>query len=91
MMKELGIETPIELYNDNSGCIQLSRNGGFHKRTKHIDLKYQFLKDLVRSGRINLRHCSTAVMIADILTKGLNSERTHRLCESMGLIPDQPE
>lgn len=88
LLQEIGAFTQIELYNDNSGCLQLTHNGGFHRRTKHIDLKHQFLKDLVQSGRVKLKYCNTTVMIADILTKGLSAERTRLLCDKMGLVPD---
>lgn len=87
MIQELGTYVQVELLNDNSGCLQLSQNGGFHKRSKHIALRYQFLKDLVRNKQVTLRYCNTSVMLADILTKGLSADRTRDLCERMGLLP----
>lgn len=44
LMQELQADMPIKLFNDNASCVQLSHNGGFHKRTKHVALKTSSLR-----------------------------------------------
>ena len=64
-MKEL---TVLE---DNQSAIQMTKNPQFHGRTKHIDIKFHFIRELVSNGIVKLTYCPTGDMIADMLTKGL--------------------
>ena len=59
------------IFEDNQGCIALSANPVFHKRTKHIDIRYHFIRERVASGEVELRYVPTAEQLADLLTKGL--------------------
>ena len=59
------------VYCDNSSAIALSKNSVFHKRTKHIDAKYHYIRELVSNGEIILQHCRTEEQFADILTTTL--------------------
>lgn len=63
---------PLKLYCDNRGAICISNNVGYNARTKHIDLKHYFIKDLVTNKEIQLEHVRTQEMLADIFTKPLN-------------------
>ena len=53
-------------YCDNSSAIALSKNSVFHKRTKHIDAKYHYIRELVSNREIVLQHCRTEEQFADI-------------------------
>ena len=59
------------IYCDNSLAIALSKNSVFHKRTKNIDAKYHYIRELVNNGEVVLQHCRTEETFADILTKPL--------------------
>eukprot|EP00253_Pinus_taeda_P012844 PITA_12844 len=59
------------IYCDNNSAIALSKNSVFHKRTKHIDTKFHFIRELVNNGEIVLQRCRTENQLADILTKPL--------------------
>ena len=59
------------IYEDNQGCIALAKNPVFHSRTKHIDIKFHFLREKVEEGVIALEYKPTDKMIADGLTKAL--------------------
>jgi hypothetical protein len=59
------------IYEDNMGCIALAENPVLHKRTKHIDTRHHFIRDLIKEGVIKLEYKGTDAMIADILTKNL--------------------
>jgi hypothetical protein len=64
------IETP-KLFIDNKSTIALIDNPMFHQRTKHIDVRYKFIREHVAAGRIKTEHAPAAVQLADMLTKGL--------------------
>ena len=66
LLKKSIRETTI--LEDNQSTICLAKN---HGRTKHIDIKYHFIRDLVEAGRIKLTYCASEDMVADMLTKGL--------------------
>jgi hypothetical protein len=67
---------PTRIFEDNQGCIALSENPIFHKRTKHIDIRYHFIRERVASGEIELKYVATEHQLADLLTKALPSART---------------
>lgn len=72
-LRELGFNdlSDITVYGDNLGAIKLASNPVFHQRSKHIDIKYHYVRDALRDEDIKIKHVPTADMIADILTKGL--------------------
>ena len=59
------------LHENNQGTIVLSKNPNNHPRTKHIDIKYHYVRETVEKKQVQLVYCPTENMIADILTKGL--------------------
>lgn len=65
----------IELNIDNQSAMILMTNGVVNRRSKHIDVKYRFVHDLVKNNIIKLKYCPTNDQIADILTKPLNVEK----------------
>ena len=56
---------------------------GQHQRTKHIDIRHHFIKDLVDSGQVLLKYLPTDKMLADILTKPLPKPRFLELCKQL--------
>ena len=73
------------IYCDNSSTIKLSRNPVLHGRSKHIDVKYHFLRDLAKDGVINLIFCRSEDQVADIFTKPLKTPLFHKLRELLGV------
>jgi hypothetical protein len=61
------------LHQDNQSAILLERNGktSSSQKTRHIDIRYFFLKDRLNTERLQIIHCPTFFMIADFLTKPL--------------------
>ena len=53
----------------------MAKNPQFHGRTKHIAIKYHFIREQVSSGKLELKYCKTNDMIADMLTKGLSGKQ----------------
>ncbi|KAE9611781.1 putative RNA-directed DNA polymerase [Lupinus albus] len=74
------------MYCDNSSTIQLSKHSVFHGKSKHIDVKFHFLRDLVNEGIVKLKYCNTQNQIADIMTKPLKKEQFIRLRGMLGLM-----
>ena len=67
------------IYEDNQAAISMARTPKFHGRSKHIAIKYHFIREQVANGKINVRYCNTKEMIADFLTKGLSGDRFEKL------------
>jgi len=71
---------------DNSSTIQLSKHPVFHGKSKHIDIKFHFLRDLVSDGTIQLSYCSSQEQVADVMTKPLKKEQFVKLRGLLGLV-----
>jgi hypothetical protein len=54
---------------DNQGAINLARNPVHHQRSKHIDIKYHFIRSEIQVGIISLKYVPTEDNIADVFTK----------------------
>ena len=67
------------IYEDNTGAIALTENPVHHQRTKHINIRYHFIRERVESGEIKLIHVPSAEQLADILTKPLAKPQIMRL------------
>ena len=65
------IEGPVILQEDNQACIKLAKSPCQHKRTKHIAIKYHFIRENVKRKIVTLQYCPTNEMLSDALTKPL--------------------
>jgi hypothetical protein len=74
------------IFEDNQGCIKLSKDATDHSRTKHIDIKHHFIREKVENKIVKLEYVPTNENQADILTKGLNRIRFETLRSDMGII-----
>jgi hypothetical protein len=70
---------PTIVYEDNLSTIHLVEHGNDKGKTKHMDVRYHYIKELVDNGSVKLAHQSTLLMIADMLTKALSSSAFLRL------------
>lgn len=75
------------IYEDNQGCIALSKNAAHHNRTKHIDIKYHFIREKIANNIIKLIYIPTNENIADLFTKGLNRLKFEELRQKLGINP----
>lgn len=78
-------EKSTTIYCENSSAIALSKNYVFHKRTKQIDTKFQYIGESVSNGDIVLQHCRTEYQFVDILTKPLAHKSFDHLRECLGM------
>lgn len=67
------------LYSENQGAIKLAHNPVFHKRSKHIDIRYHCIRSWISENKFVLKYISTEKMIADMLTKSLGQNK-HKFC-----------
>ena len=82
-LKAQGYIVKPVVYQDNESAIRLERNGrrSCSQKTRHIDIRYFYLKDLVERGVIEIEYCPTEAMIADFFTKPLQGALFNRLKE----------
>ena len=59
------------IYCDNTSAIALSKNSVFHQKSKHIDTRYHFIRELLNNREVHLKPCRTSDQMADIFTKPL--------------------
>mgnify|MGYP006993421729 CR=1 FL=1 len=74
------------LYCDNKSTIDLANNPVQHSRTKHIDLRYHFIKKLVEEKCLVLEHVVNDKQLADIFTKPLDVKRFESLISDLGVF-----
>jgi hypothetical protein len=79
------VKTPIQIHCDNQGAIALASNDKFHARTKHIDLRYHFVRALVKNHVFVLQYTPTDENTADVFTKPLARPRLEKLRMKMSL------
>jgi hypothetical protein len=86
---------PTSTFEDNESCIALASNDMTTSKSKHIDIKYHYIRDLIKQGSIRLIWCPTDEMLADILTKfSLPSSIANMLFVCLvvpSLVPDRFE
>jgi hypothetical protein len=86
LLEELGFNQEcIKIYEDNEACINLSKNPQEFKRTRHIQVKYHFIRSHVKDQNIKLVYVPTKDQLADFLTKGVSGPRLSELLKKIGV------
>ncbi len=80
---------PITLREDNQSAICMAKNPQFHGRTKHVDIKFHYIRSQVESGSVVLKYCPSQDMVADLLTKSLPAPLYVRLRRALGVRSEQ--
>ena len=78
--------TTFILKMDSQSAIALGKNPVFHERSKHIDVRFHFIRECVGDGKLDIEHVRTEEQIADILTKPLARDRFCELREKLGIV-----
>ena len=81
----VNVEKPITIYEENQPAIAMSKNPQFHGRSKHIDIKYHFVRDPVEKKAVTVLYCPTGTMLADLFTKGIPKEQFKKLHDLTGV------
>ena len=65
----------ISVYCDSQSALHIARNPAFHFRTKHIGVRYHFVREVVEDGNVDLQKIDTKENLADVLTKPINTDK----------------
>ena len=87
-LKDVGEKTtgPFVIREDNQSCLAMLRAEGGCRWTKHIDTRYNFIRDLVNNNVIQIQYCPSELMIADVLTKPLSKVKCRKKMGLQSLI-----
>ena len=91
-LNELGFggKKPMKLYCDNQGAIDLAYNPEHHQKTKHIDRRHFYVRELVERGQLEVPYVKTAENLADFFTKPL-AVKTFRAMRDRIMNMQQPD
>ena len=86
-LEELGQEQEdLKLYCDSQSAIHLSKNPMFHFRSKHIDIRYHWIRDVLESKQLKLEKIHTNGNTSDMMIKALPKEKLVRCRKSAGVM-----
>ena len=87
LLAEMGIaqEGSTKIRVDNQGAIAVAKNPVDHPKTKHYDVKYCFVREIIARKDVELEYCRTDEMKADMLTKNLGGAAHERQLENVGV------
>lgn len=91
LIENLGFKiSKPRILTDNTGCIRVSKDPAQHWKLKHIDTRYQFIRDHVREGSLEIKYIGTRENLADIFTKPTPRPLLALSCARTGIIRPQP-
>ena len=86
LINDLTFDTKtLTIFEDNQAAICLANNPKAVRKTKHIDLKYHYVRNLVSDNIVSVSYCPTSEMVADIFTKAISGERFAKLRDMLNV------
>jgi hypothetical protein len=70
------------IHCDNQSCVKFSENPVFHDKSKHIEIKYHYIRDMVQRKAVHVQYLPTHEQIADIFTQLLAKTKFKYFCET---------
>ena len=74
------------IHCNNQSCVKLSENPVFHDKSKHIEIKYHYIRDMVQRGAVKLQYVATNEQIVDVLMKPLARVKFEYFREKLGVL-----
>jgi hypothetical protein len=71
---------------DNQRCIKMTENPVFNDRSKHIEICYHFIHDMVQRGALKLQYISMDEQVANVLTKPLSHVKFENFRDNIGIV-----
>jgi hypothetical protein len=71
---------------DNQSCIKMTENLVFHDKSKHIEIRYHYIRDMVQRGAIKLQYVSTDEQVVYVLTKPLSRVKFEHFRDKFGIV-----
>ena len=88
LLDDLGIKQDcVDLWSDSQSAIHLAKNQVHHARTKHIDVRYHFVRDVVEAGDVSLMKVHTNENVADMLTKVVTGSKFQHCLDLLNIGP----
>jgi hypothetical protein len=79
------LSSPSTIHSDNKSAIELVKNNSYHSRTKHIDIRFHYIREIYEAGSIAISHRGTDDMPADMFTKPLARPKLEKFSKLVGL------
>ena len=77
---------PIVIHCDNQSCVKMSINPVQHNKTKHVEMKYHYVREMVQRHAMQLRYIPTNEQIVDVLTKPLSQGKFVYFRDRLGVV-----
>jgi hypothetical protein len=71
---------------DNQSCIKMTKNPVFHDKSKHLEIRYHYICDVVQRGAVKLQYVGTDEQVADVLTKPLSCVKFEYFQYKLGVV-----
>jgi hypothetical protein len=86
ILDEIGIkQKDVEIFEDNQGCIALVNNPQSSRKTRHIQVRYHWIRDQFQSKKMKLTKIDTKDQLADLMTKGLYGPNITSICNKLSV------
>ena len=69
----------MHIMEDNQACIMIADNPVSQRKTRHMDIRFHFIRDYINDGTVTVKYCPTREMLADIMTKIMHKPTFERL------------
>ena len=87
--RQVDFDSAPVVYSDSQGVVALSKNTVHHNASKHIDVRYHFVRDCIISGKIGLEKISKTDNVADGMTKCLSADHFRSIRHQMGVTKNR--
>lgn len=86
LVEELGLnQETISMHSDSQSVIHLTKNQMYHERTKHIDVRVHFVRDIISSSKVKMLKIHTKDNPADMITKQVTTNKFERCLSLIGV------